>query len=173
MTTATETQPTKLFFDCGHAELHPLDATEYRHVSVGGQCTACRERASSNAITLSSFRVEYRAPRYEDGRVLYDGYCAILADDAEHGGAEVRVFDVPDADEGQRTVAQFACEAMNQHERLVEALRNILADCETAQERRTTADWDFATCQAIEYAREALAEVDATTTTKEQINGTR
>lgn len=68
-----------------------------------------------SSITLSNFRVEYHAPRYEDGKCLYDGRCAILADDAALDGATVRVFDVPDPDESQRMVAQFACEAMNQH----------------------------------------------------------
>lgn len=74
-------------------------------------------------ITLSNFRVKYHAPRYEDGKCLYDGYCAILADDAEYEGRTVRVFDVPDADEGQREVAQFACEAMNAHVQLRDTLR--------------------------------------------------
>lgn len=69
---------------------------------------------SQPAITLSNFRVEYHAPRYEDGKCLYDGRCAILADDAALDGATVRVFDVPDPDESQRMIAQFACEAMNQ-----------------------------------------------------------
>lgn len=75
-------------------------------------------------ISLSNFRVTYHAPRYEDGKVLYDGYCAILADDAALDGAEVRVFDVPDVDEGQLAAALFACDAMNQHTRLVEALQD-------------------------------------------------
>lgn len=38
---------TKLFFDCGHAELKPLNAVEYRHVSVGGPCAACRGESPS------------------------------------------------------------------------------------------------------------------------------
>lgn len=80
---------------------------------------------TESTITLSNFRVEYRAPRYEDGKVLYDPYCAILADDAALDGAEVRVFDVPDVDEGQLAAAMFACEAMNQHERLIEVLREL------------------------------------------------
>lgn len=78
-------------------------------------------------ITLSNFRVEYRAPRYEDSKVLYDGYCAILADSAEHDGAEVRVFDVPDVDEGQLAAALFACDAMNRYERLKSALEQVRA----------------------------------------------
>lgn len=78
---------------------------------------------TKSTITLSNFRVSYRAPRYEDGRVLYDGYCAILADDAALDGAEVRVFNVPDVDEGQLAAAMFACDAMNQHERLMRVLR--------------------------------------------------
>lgn len=77
-------------------------------------------------ITLSNFRVEYHAPRYEDGKCLYDGYCAMLADDAALDGATVRVFDVPDADEGQREVARFVCEAMNQHDALAVAVKNVL-----------------------------------------------
>lgn len=44
---------------------------------------------------------------------------------------------------------------------LYEALRNILADAETADERRTPADWDFAVCHAVEYARAALALVES------------
>lgn len=44
--------------------------------------------------------------------------------------------------------------------RMSEALRNIMADCKVAQERRTTADYDFATYHAIDYARAALAERD-------------
>lgn len=52
--------------------------------------------------------------------------------------------------------ARFIVRAVNSHEALVEALRNILADCETAQERRKSADFDFATYHAIEYARAAL-----------------
>lgn len=75
-----------------------------------------------STITLSNFRVVYHAPRYEDGRVLYDPYCAILADSAEHDGATVRVFDVPDVDEGQLAAALFACDAMNQHEQYVKLL---------------------------------------------------
>ena len=76
-------------------------------------------------ITLSNFRVTYRAPRYGDGKVFYDGYCAILADSVEHDGAEVRVFDVPDADEGQLAAALFACDAMNQHERLIDTIKKL------------------------------------------------
>ena len=83
-------------------------------------------------ITFSNYRVEYIAPRYEDGKCLYDGRCAILADDAEFDGRPVRVFDVPDVDEGQREVAQFACEAMNRHEQSVaqrDQLVNALRQC--------------------------------------------
>lgn len=40
------------------------------------------------------------------------------------------------------------------------ALQTILADCQAAQGRRTTADWDFATSLSVEYAREALALAD-------------
>lgn len=83
---------------------------------------------TKSTITLSNFRVSYRAPRYEDGRVLYDGYCAILADDAALDGAEVRVFDVPDVDEGQLAAALFACEAMNAHVKLRDTLRLLKSD---------------------------------------------
>lgn len=38
---------------------------------------------------------------------------------------------------------------------MLEALRNILADCENAQ---SPADWDFACVQAVEYARSAIAK---------------
>lgn len=76
-------------------------------------------------ITLSNFRVEYHAPRYEDGRVLYDGYCAILANDAALDGAEVRVFNVPDVDEGQLAAALFACDAMNQYTDMKQRLEQI------------------------------------------------
>lgn len=118
MTTATETQPTRTAYCvAAHDEL-PCEACGYRPAQ------------SQPTISLSNFRVEYYAPKYEDGKVLYDGYCAILADDASLDGATVRVFNVPDADEGQRAVAEFACEAMNRHEqhvRLLEAAKLLLA----------------------------------------------
>jgi hypothetical protein len=41
-----------------------------------------------------------------------------------------------------------------------EALKNILADCERAQEVRTAAEFDFATFHAVEYAQEALARIE-------------
>ena len=113
---------------------------------------------TKSGITLSNFRVVYHAPRYEGGRVLYDGYCAILADDAEHDGAEVRVFDVPDVDEGQLAAAMFACDAMNQHERLMRVTR--LAQYIAKQQDEgldiTAIDWSD--------LREAV--FDATTTSK-------
>lgn len=43
---------------------------------------------------------------------------------------------------------------------LLAALRDILADCEAAAERRTSADWDFAVTHAIEYASAAIAKVE-------------
>lgn len=49
--------------------------------------------------------------------------------------------------------------AVNHHDALVAALENILADCQTAAEKRTRADWDFAVTQAIEYASAALATI--------------
>lgn len=81
-----------------------------------------RDDNEQPTVTFSNYRVEYRAPRYEDGQCLHDGYCAILADDA---GWPVRVFDVPDADESQRMVAQFACDAMNKHERLIDTIKTL------------------------------------------------
>lgn len=42
----------KLFFDCGHAELKPLNAIEYRHVSVSGPCTGCRLGSGTQVIDL-------------------------------------------------------------------------------------------------------------------------
>lgn len=47
---------------------------------------------------------------------------------------------------------------------LIDALENILADCETAAGRNTAADWDFAVTRAIEYARAAIAETEPKTT---------
>lgn len=88
--------------------------------------TATETQPTQPTISLSNFRVVYHAPRYEDGRVLYDGYCAVLADDAALDGAEVRVFDVPDVDEGQLAAAMFACEAMNQHDRMRAALKAVV-----------------------------------------------
>lgn len=55
--------------------------------------------------------------------------------------------------------AEYIVCAVNNQKALIDALKNILADCETAQERRTSADLDFATYHAIEYARAALAQV--------------
>lgn len=74
--------------------------------------------------TLSNFRVEYVKPDYSRGH-SFEPRCAILADDAEFDGKTVRVFDVPDPDESQREIAQFACDAMNEHGRLIEALNQI------------------------------------------------
>lgn len=80
-------------------------------------------------ITMSNFRVEYIAPDYSRGH-SFEPRCAILADDAQFDGATVRVFDVPDPDESQREVAQFACEAMNEREkyaRLLKAAQLLIA----------------------------------------------
>jgi len=57
-----------------------------------------------------------------------------------------------------------AAHQLNQE--LLEALQNILADAETAEERRTPADWDFACTQAIEAARAAITKATATPDTQ-------
>lgn len=122
MTTATETQPTKHTNDCVRQRARFGAQSEAGNVcSCGGLTTE-----TESAITLSNFRVTYRAPRYEGGRVLYDGYCAILADDAALNGAEVRVFDVPDVDEGQLAAAMFACEAMNRYPAMLAAVKKFI-----------------------------------------------
>lgn len=120
MTTVVETQPTAactcykfIRLHDGHCEVHGFVRKSSADTETGP------------AITLSNFRVEYHAPRYEDGKVLYDGYCAILADDAALDGAEVRVFDVPDIDEGQLAAALFACEAMNRYHAMYSLLQRI------------------------------------------------
>lgn len=43
MTTTIDqhTDAVKLFFDCGHAELKPLYAIKYRHVSGAGSMWSC------------------------------------------------------------------------------------------------------------------------------------
>lgn len=85
--------------------------------------------AIEHQITFSNYRVEYSAPDYSKGHT-FEPRCAILADDAEFDGATVRVFDVPDPDESQRAVAQFACDAMNAHnnyQRLLKAAMMLLA----------------------------------------------
>lgn len=76
-------------------------------------------------ITFSNYRVEYIAPDFSRGH-SFEPRCAILADDAQFNGATVRVFDVPDPDESQREVAQFACDAMNQYEEFLTALRDCV-----------------------------------------------
>lgn len=80
-----------------------------------GQCYVagceCGEFDEVPAITLSNFRVEYRAPDHSRGH-MFDPYCAILADDARFG--TVRVFDVPDPNEEQRAVAEFTCRVLNE-----------------------------------------------------------
>lgn len=125
------------------------------------------------AISLSNFRVVYHAPRYEDGKVLYDGYCAILADDAALDGAEVRVFDVPDVDEGQLAAALFACDAMNQHERyvrLLEAAKLLIAmnNCNYDRDQMRRSGGFDAVAEAVEAIQPNWAK-----STKEQTNGTR
>lgn len=75
-------------------------------------------------ITFSNYRVEYIAPDINKGHT-FEPRCAILADDAEFNGATVRVFDVPDPDEGQRAVAQFACDAMNGYSKLRKVAENV------------------------------------------------
>lgn len=80
--------------------------------------------AIEHQITFSNYRVEYSAPDYSKGHA-FEPRCAILADDAEFDGATVRVFDVPDPDESQRAVAQFACEAMNGYSKLREATESV------------------------------------------------
>lgn len=137
--------------------------------TINYHCTG-KDQTGTMSTTLSNFRVEYHAPDYYKGH-FFEPCCAILADDAELNGATVCVFDVPDPDGGQREVAQFACDAMNGYERMIEALRNILADCEDAQERRTAADFDFATLHAVEYARAALPRDRDELTTKPTISG--
>lgn len=59
----------------------------------------------------------------------------------------------------KQIIEAFQNTAVNHHYALVSALENILADCQTAAEKRTTADWDFAMTQAIEYASAALATI--------------
>lgn len=122
-------------------------------------------------ITLSNFRVSYHAPRYEDGKVLYDGYCAILADDAALNGAEVRVFDVPDVDEGQLAAALFACDAMNQHERyvkLLEAAKLLIAmnNCNYDRDQMRRSGGFDAVAEAVEAIQPNWAKSAATTTSK-------
>lgn len=116
---------------------------------------------SQSAITLSNFRVTYHAPRYEDGQVLYDGYCAILADDAALDGAEVRVFDVPDVDEGQLAAAMFACDAMNQHEQMRTALVSVSEVLNSLALGQVPEDERYS-----ELCRATKIVADATTTSK-------
>lgn len=80
--------------------------------------------ATDYQLTLSNFRVEYHAPDHSKGHV-FEPYCAILADAAEFDGREVRVFDVPDPDESQRVVAQFACDAMNGYSKLRKVTESV------------------------------------------------
>jgi hypothetical protein len=75
----------------------------------------------STPITFSNYRVRYIGPTRPEH--TFEPRCWIEADCSEHGS--VRVFDVPDADEGQQAIAQYACKAMNSHNTLIAALKNI------------------------------------------------
>lgn len=87
--------------------------------------TTSDDATVSPRTTLGNFRVEYIAPDFSRGH-SFEPRCAILADDAQFDGATVRVLDVPDPDESQREVAEWACEAMNQYEELLMALRAVV-----------------------------------------------
>jgi hypothetical protein len=56
--------------------------------------------------------------------------------------------------------AELIVRAVNSFEVMREALANILADCERAEETLSVASADFAVTHAISYAREALALAD-------------
>lgn len=76
---------------------------------------------AQTATPLTNFRVRFlqgSKPVSES-----DGWCWIEAD-SELG--KVRVFDVPDPDDSQRQIAQQACDALNQHDQLVAALREFV-----------------------------------------------
>jgi hypothetical protein len=68
--------------------------------------------------------VEYIAPAQPEH--AFEPRCAILADSAQFGRS-CRVFDVPDPDESQREVAEFACRAMNGFDGLVGALEQFVS----------------------------------------------
>lgn len=134
MATTTNTRPAAYddFCECGHRiGMHIELDNNYVPCSAGEcSCDDYDERAvqvgRSNPTphTLSNFRVEYVKPDYSRGH-SFEPRCAILADAAEFDGATVRVFDVPDPDESQREVAEWACGVMNEHGRLIEALNQI------------------------------------------------
>lgn len=96
---------------------------------------------TDHQITLSNFRVEYHAPDHSKGHT-FEPYCAILADTAEFDGKEVRVFDVPDADESQRAVAQFACDAMNRSLAVNDDMRTLLRQWACLMQNPRPKDWE-------------------------------
>lgn len=127
--------------------------------------------ATETKITFSNYRVEYVAPNYEEGHAS-EPRCAILADDAEFNGATVRVFNVPDPDESQRAVAQFACDAMNAHARLIEALQRWIAEPKCASptccgDRGYHDSLLFNARQAIDSAKPLGTHLQATLTQME------
>jgi hypothetical protein len=97
-----------------------------------GKCIQTGETLSNQQLDhtatgprdFSNFRVEYIAPTKPEH--TFEPRCWIVADSATYG-EECRVFDVPDPDESQREVAEFACRAMNGFEALVGAARTLLA----------------------------------------------
>lgn len=87
--------------------------------------------------------------------VDYSGSCALGIMDSQDRLLFSSGLANEDGDEDEANAA-FIVRAVNAFPALVEALENILADCQTADERRTSADLDFAVFHAIEYARTAL-----------------
>lgn len=122
-------------------------------------------------ITFSNFRVEYSAPDYNKDHT-FEPYCAILADAAEFDGREVRVFDVPDPDESQRAVAQFACDVMNdavnhgeRYRKLLEAAKLLLA--------MNSCNYDRAVMRSeggFDALDAAIAEIDSEWVRKASVN---
>jgi hypothetical protein len=74
-------------------------------------------------LTLHNYRVEYVAPARPEHD--FEPTCAILANDSEFNDDVVRVFDVPDPDEDQRAVAEFACRSMNTNAALVSFVKYV------------------------------------------------
>lgn len=92
--------------ECGH----PYKAGDETHYP---ECSRLQVDTAATVATpgFTNYRVVYSAPTKPEHQ--FEPSCWIEADSVEHG-ASCRVFDVPDPDEGQRAVAQLACDALNQ-----------------------------------------------------------
>jgi hypothetical protein len=111
------------------------------------------DHAESESRDFSNFRVEYVAPTKPEH--TFEPCCWIVADSVTYG-EECRVFDVPDPDESQREVAEFACRAMNGFEALVGAARTLLAmnNCNYDRDQMRRSG-------GFQQLEEAVAQVDA------------